>query len=204
MSFIDSRFPETYAYGAVSSDDWMTEVVESLARTEYRNAPAAHPRRVWDLSTTFRTQAERDGIHKFFLAMRGQLHAFPFRDLQDYQSARGNIGTGNGTAVAFQLIKNYIVGSEVYSRPITKPVVSTVRVWVNNSEITTGWSVSRATGIVTFTSPPANGYAIEASCEFDVPVRFASSRLGWAARDRHAGELAYVCESLQLIEVIGE
>lgn len=203
MSFVDTRFPETYAYGAISSDDWMTEVIETMNRRESRNAPSADPRRSWDLSTTHRTQAERDGIHRYFLAMRGMLHAFPFRDLQDYEMTRQSIvSTGDSPDISYQLSKAYTIGSETYRRNITKPVTSTVRVWVGGVLQNSGYSVSRTTGIVTFSSPP--GGAVEAECEFDVPVRFAQPKLSWSARNRHAGELLYVCDSLALIEVLGE
>ena len=205
MSFVDQRLPSKYALQAVASDDWMIEVVESLGRGEYRNSPGAHPRRAWDLSVNAKTSDERAALHAWFLAMRGPLHSFALRDPADYSSIRGNIGTGNGTAVAFQLIKNYTIGSMTYSRPITKPVVATVRIWVNNVEAVSGWSVSRTTGIVTFTAPPANGHAVEASCEFDVPVRFAESRLAWTRVDRNVsrGDL-WMCDQLSLIEVLGE
>lgn len=203
MSFIDTRFPETYAYGAIASDDWQTEVVETLNRREKRNAPSANPRRSWDLSTTHRTQDERDGIHRYFLAMRGMLHAFPFRDLQDYEMVRQTIlTTGDSPDVTYQLSKTYTIGSETYRRDITKPVTSTVRVWIGGVLQTTGYSVSRTTGIVTFNTPPAG--TVQAECQFDVPVRFAQAKLSWSAPNRHAGDLLYVCDSLGLIEVIGE
>lgn len=205
MSFIDQRFPEKYAYGAVASDDWMVEIVETLNRMEQRNAPFADPRRSWDLSTTGRIQSERDGLHKWFLAMRGPFHSFAFRDFADYRLAREQIGTGDGSETEFQISKGYTVGSETYRRRITKPILATVSVWVNDILLSSGYSVSRTTGKITFDSAPANDATIEASCEFDVPVRFGQARLSWAAVNRNNAEgLVYVCSELSLVEVIGE
>lgn len=205
MSFIDQRFPEKYAYGAVASDDWMVEIVETLNRREQRNAPFADPRRSWDLSTTGRIQSERDGLHKWFLAMRGPFHAFAFRDFADYRLAREQVATGDGSTAEFQISKGYNVGSATYRRQITKPVLDTVSVWVNGALQVSGYTVSRLTGAITFAAPPGEGASIEVACEFDVPVRFAQGRLSWAAVNRNDAEgLVYVCSELSLIEVLGE
>lgn len=205
MSFIDERFPDSYAYGAIASDDWMAEVVETLNRHESRNLPVADVRRSWDLSTTGKTKAQRNGIHDYFLAMRGPVHSFPFRDLFDYECERSIIAIGDGSDTTIQLVKPYTVGSETYSRTITKPITSTVRVWINDIEQVSGWSVSRTTGIITFSSAPASSAVVEASFEFDVPVRFVESKLSWRADNRNAAAgLIFFCDSLSLIEVIGE
>lgn len=205
MSFVDERFPEEYAYGAVASDDWLAEVVETRNRIEARNLPVSNVRRSWDLSTTGKTKAQRSGIHDYFLAMRGPVHSFPFRDLFDYECARSTIATGDGSDLTIQLVKPYTIGSQTYSRPITKPITSSVRVWVNGIEQLSGWTVSRTTGIVTFSVAPADGAVIEASFEFDVPVRFAESRLSWRAENRNVAQgLIFFCDSLSLIEVLGE
>lgn len=201
MSFIDQRFPEMYAYGCVASDDWRVEIVETLNRREQRNAPIAHPRRSWDLSTTGRIPEERTGLHQWFLAMRGPLHAFAFRDPADFRLTRSVLTEGDGGTSAFQLTKAYTIGSETYQRPLTLPVTSTVRVWVNAVEQSSGWIVDRLTGIVSFSSAPADGAAIEAACDFDVPVRFAQSRLSWRAPTRTAEGLLWYCDALELIEV---
>jgi uncharacterized protein (TIGR02217 family) len=59
-------------------------------------------------------------------------------------------------------------------RTINKPVAGTVLVAVGGVAQSSGWSVDTTTGIVTFTTAPANGAAVTAGFEFDVPVRFDS------------------------------
>lgn len=205
MSFIDQRFPQQYAYGAVASDEWLVEIVTTINNRESRNAPFADPRRSWDLSTTGRTQAERDGLHKWFLAMRGPFHSFAFKDFADHFAERQQIAIGDGTQTDFQVTKRYVVGAEVYARKITKPVVASVRVWVNDALQPAGYTVSRSTGVITFDAAPANGAVVECECEFDVPVRFQQPRMSWQAINRNAREgLIYVCSDMSLIEVIGE
>lgn len=205
MSFIDQQFPEQYAYGAIASDEWQTEIIESLSRVEVRNSPSAEPRRAWDLSTTPRTHAQRAELHEWFLAMRGQLHTFAFNDPADNVCDRQSIGTGTGARTTFQIYKTYAVGSASYNRNITKPVTGTTRVWVNGVEQMSGWSVARTTGIITFSAAPANGHTVEASCEFDVPVRFAQPRLAWAAVSHNPTDgVLWECSELSLVEVLGE
>ena len=206
MSFVDAIFPEQYAYGAVASDDWKNEIVESINRREVRNLPVEHPRRSWDLSIPARTHSERDGIHQWFLAMRGAHHSFAFRDFADDSAARQAIGMGDGIALAFQLVKSYAIGTEAYDRPITRPVTAGVRVWVNGTEQLSGWTASRLTGEIVFATAPADGALVDASCaQFHVPVRFMQPRLSWSAINRNlrAG-LLFRCDALSLIEVIGE
>jgi uncharacterized protein (TIGR02217 family) len=52
-----------------------------------------------------------------------------------------------------------------------------VRVAVAGVELMSGWTVDGATGLVGFTTPPANGAAVTAGFLFDVPVRFDTDRL---------------------------
>jgi uncharacterized protein (TIGR02217 family) len=139
--------------------------------------------------------------------MRGQLHSFAFKDPADHEVARQSLGTGDGVTKQFQIYKTYSIGSASYSRDITKPVTSTVSVWLNGVLQVSGYSVSRTTGIITFSPAPIYHASIEvAVTEFDVPVRFMQSKLSWQMIDRFGaqGDLAFVCSELGLIEVIGE
>lgn len=204
MTFIDQRLPEKYALQAVASDDWTVEIVETMNRRERRNLPTADPRRAWDLSVNAKLPDERAELHQWFMAMRGPFHSFAFRDPADYVMARqALVSLGDSPDVSFQLAKAYTIGAETYRRTITKPVVATVQVWVGGVLQGSGWSVSRTTGVITFAAPP--GAAVEAACEFDVPVRFAQPRLSWTRVDRNVarGDL-WMCDELSLIEVIGE
>ena len=87
------------------------------------------------------------------------------------------IGTGDGATTAFQLVKVYASGSQSWTRTITKPVDGTVKVAIDGTEQTSGWSVDTTTGLVTFTTAPATGAIITAGFEFDVPVRFDTDQL---------------------------
>ena len=68
-------------------------------------------------------------------------------------------------------------GAQVWTRSITRPVAGSVTVALNGTPQASGWSVSTATGLVTFTTAPAAGLAVTAGFEFDVPVRFDTDTL---------------------------
>lgn len=124
-----------------------------------------------------RTQAQLDTLIAFFRARKGRADSFRFKDWTDYQVTAGNIGTGDGSTTQFQLVKKYVSGGVTETRAIKKPVSGSVAVYLNGVLQTTGYNVSTITGMVTFNSAPANGVAITADFEFDVPVRFDTDRL---------------------------
>ena len=108
------------------------------------------------------------------------------------------MGTGNGTAKTFALIKRYGTAALTYDRAITKPVAGTVRVAVAGVELAaTAFSVNALTGLVTLTTAPANGAAITAGYSFHTPVRFDTDRLDVSLEGFEAGRLV----AAPLIEV---
>jgi len=108
----------------------------------------------------------------FFRARKGRAYGFRFKDWTDYRAIGQALGTGDGTTKAFQLIKSYVSGVGNELRTITKPVLGTVVPYIGSVKQTSGWSINIATGALTFSEAPAQGSAITANFEFDVPVRF--------------------------------
>ena len=176
MAFHAVRFPLDVALGARGGPERVTDVVTLASGREERNARWAHSRRRWNAGYGVKSRADMQAVLAFFEERRGRFHSFLWRDGLDHSAEGQAIGTGNGVLTAFQLVKRYGASFDPYVRPITKPVVATVRVWVAGVEAVAGWTVSGTTGIVTFGVAPVLG-AITASFEFDVPVRFDTDRL---------------------------
>ena len=82
------------------------------------------------------------------------------------------IGAGDGEAQSFQLVKTYGAAFAPWARIIAKPVAGSVRLALDGGEVTSGWSLDTAIGLVTFEAPPGAGVQLTAGFEFDVPVRF--------------------------------
>lgn len=180
MAFHDVRFPLCIELGARGGPRFKTTVIALGSGYEKRNIEWSRVRGAWDISSGVKTKADMAAVIDFFYAREGRAHGFRFRDWSDYQigtpAAPLVVGTGTGSAVQFPLVKRYTSGAYYYARKITRPVASSVVVTTNESP-TRAYSVNYSTGMITFTTPPANGATVYAYGEFDVPVRFDTDEL---------------------------
>lgn len=206
MVFREEQFPAEYTKGARGGDEFKTRILETAGGIEDRNIRWSTTRGRWDISHLLQSIDETIVLQNFWLAVgHGRAYGFRFKwwadfcaDMVDWESATSIstgtsdptniatlplIGTGDSTTgsdgtAAFQLIKIYAVDSYTYTRTIYKPVVDSVRVWVDGVEKTvmTHFTVDTTTGIVTFTNGnhPLTGEIIRAWYEYDFPVRFNS------------------------------
>jgi uncharacterized protein (TIGR02217 family) len=105
------------------------------------------------------------------------------------EAVMGHFGTGNGSATSFQLIKNYVSGSDSHSRTITKPVNGTVTIFDNTLALGSGYTIDYATGIVTFSVAPISGHSLGWTGQFDTPCRFERDQLEVSLDAFDAGSL---------------
>ncbi|SDM05009.1 DUF2460 domain-containing protein [Maricaulis salignorans] len=203
-AFHDIRFPFAVAIGAVGGPQRRTEIVTLVSGREERNAPWADSVRRWDAGPGVKSLDDLNTLIAFFEARRARLHGFRFRDPIDNRSCAPSqvpamldqrIGTGDGVATDFQLVKSYASGGERWTRRIAKPVEGTVIVAVDGVEAEV--SVDHATGLASFAEPPATGAEITAGFAFDCPVRFDTDQLDIALDAVGAG----VAPSVPLIEL---
>ena len=89
------------------------------------------------------------------------------------------------------------IGLHAQVRTIAKPVAGAVRVALGMVEQMSGWTVDTTTGVVTFTTAPANGVIVRAGFEFDVPVRFDSDSLDVTLDFERLGSIT----SIPLLEI---
>ena len=186
MAFHEVRFPDNISRGARGGPERRTQIVELASGDEERNASWADSRRRYDVAYGIRRADDLAAVVAFFEARNGRLHGFRYKDWADYKSALPlqaitatdqQIGTGTGSLQTFQLAKRYTSGAQTWVRTIAKPVAGTVRVALGMTEQLLGWTVDTTTGVITFTTAPANGVIVRAGFEFDVPVRFDSDSL---------------------------
>lgn len=205
--FHEIRLPLAASMGAVGGPERQTEVVRLASGAESRNAQWSGSRRRWDVGgTVMRLDAAQDLV-AFFEARGGRLNGFRFRDPVDWKSCAPSeaiaasdqvIGTGDGVATAFQLVKHYASGADTFTRAIRKPVDGAVLVAVDG-EPTTAFSVDLSTGVVTLEDAPAEGVPVSAGFEFDTPVRFDGDRLDMALVGHGAARIVRA----PLVEVAG-
>lgn len=199
MSFHEVRFPASLSFGAVGGPERRTDIVTLANGFEERNTPWAHSRRRYDAGMGLRSLDDLALLVEFFEARQGQLYGFRWKDWSDFKSSAPSnapqsgdqmIGTGDGDTGVFALIKHYASGAQSYARPITKPVLGSVRVAVGGAEMqdSIDYTVDTVTGQITFPEPPGQGADIAAGFEFDVPVRFDADRIQTAVSSFQAGE----------------
>ncbi|WP_417468902.1 TIGR02217 family protein [Maricaulis sp.] len=202
--FHDIRFPFAVAIGAVGGPQRRTEIVTLISGREERNSPWADSLRRWDAGPGVKSLDDLNTLIAFFEARRGRLHGFRFRDPIDNRSCAPSaapamldqlIGTGDGVATEFQLVKTYASGAESWTRTIAKPVEDTVVVAVDG--VGAAVTIDHTTGQVSFAAPPAEGAAITAGFAFDCAVRFDTDQLDIALDAVGAGE----APSVPLVEL---
>lgn len=84
--FLDLRFPEKVAFGFVGGPRFNTTVVSQRGGNENRLANFALPLHVYRAAHIQKEQFEVDELKRFFMAVRGQLVGFRFRDWTDFAS----------------------------------------------------------------------------------------------------------------------
>lgn len=193
MSFIDEYMNvKVPGYGTISAPRFKTTIQVNNGGNERRNQEWEHPLHQFILPEALaRETSVINALKKHWLITKGPLHSFPWPDPMDKASidhapnaidseiaiSRTDqaLGTGDGFTDSFQLVKKYQVGSEIYTRTIYHPVLSTVLIADNGVLVpSSDYTVSRTTGIVTFDTPPLNTHTLTAGFLFDVEVRFES------------------------------
>lgn len=203
MNFHEIRFPASLSFGSVGGPERRTDVVTLANGFEERNTPWAHSRRRYDAGLGMRSLDDVEALIAFFEARQGQMYGFRWKDWSDFKSARATrdldfadqeLALGDGETRAFQLKKTYRSGDFAYVRPISKPVLGTVRVGVEQDEMREGvdYEVDVTTGIVTFSHPPDPAMQITAGFEFDVPVRFDTDSIQTSVASFKAGDVPNV------------
>ncbi|WP_163266445.1 DUF2460 domain-containing protein [Chelativorans alearense] len=176
----DIVFPIHVSRGSPGGPDWPAEVVEKSSGYEERNTRWSAPLRSYDAKYGVRTPDELYEVLSLYHVARGRLRGFRFLDWTDYRSGPPGkaptpldqgLGTGDGETTAFQLVKTYTVMGETFERVVTRPY-GTILVAIDGVAQASGYTIDRATGIVTFDAAPAEGADLTWGGQFHVPVRF--------------------------------
>jgi uncharacterized protein (TIGR02217 family) len=209
--FHEVRFPVDIGIRSKGGPQRRTDIVTLGSGREERNARWAHARRRYDAGYGVRSLTSLSAVIAFFEERRGRLYGFRFKDRTDFRSSTNSaaiqstdqtLGVGDGSRLAFPLIKTYGIGFAPYQRPISKPVNGTVIVAVSGQlkSLGTDYDLDAPTGVITFRAGrvPAVGAVVTAGFEFDVPVRFDTDQLEIDMASFDAGAIP----SIPLIEIV--
>lgn len=214
MAYLDRALPDDVARGALRTPEFRSNVVQLASGREERNRQWSRFRLTFDLAYGIRSADDLAEVLDLFADAGGRVDCFRLRDWQDCKSCLPSetpaatdqiLGTGTGTATAFQVVKRYGIRSFAFDRPILLPRQAGFRVAVAGVEVLSGWSLSATGGVLTFAAPPAAGQVITAGYVYDVPVRFDTDALAtsWEFFDRSdARDPLAAAASVPLVEVL--
>ena len=197
MSFLEIRFPESIAFNSSSILEFNTTIIKAKNGYEQRNINWNSNKMKFNIINGIKTKAELDELITFFRNVKGAGYGFRFKDFTDYQAENQYIGVGDGETKEFQLIKAYRVSDNiVYYRKITKPVISTVRVFINDIE-SKDFNIDLTTGLITLNTAPEINVSVKSNFEFDVPVRFENDIMEITMNSINSGNV----KEITLIEI---
>src|ERR1044072_8205070 len=119
MAFHEIRFPTSLAFGSSGGAHRKTEIVPPGSGFGERHCVWANSRRRYDVGYGVKSLDDLHSVIAFFEARMGRLYGFRFKDFADFKSCAPGadigpldqaIGTGDGAATQFQLIKIYASG----------------------------------------------------------------------------------------------
>lgn len=174
MAFIETRLLDKVRYGLESSPTFLTTKVSLYSGIVARNAERSLPLHEYNAPFEAIDEDDHAAIVAAFIACKGGLDSFRFKDWADFEGTLETLGTAvGGAGETMQLIKTYDFGSGSTVRNIVKPVAGSVSLFEDGVPLAS--SVDTTTGIVTFTS--SAGKVITATYEFDVPVMFMNDKI---------------------------
>lgn len=186
IDFIEERLEIGIDYGVVGGPSFKTEILLTGSGKEQRNATMWQPKGRWQLGDRMLLDSNIEGINEvlylqdFHTARQGSKQGFRFRDWCDYRAIDQPIGTTDGITTQWQLKKIYQVGSEFTFRPILKPVLGSVKLYLDGVEVYP--SINYSNGLISFAVPPQSGQLLTADFEFDVPVQFEADKVEWTLK----------------------
>lgn len=188
--YIDVPIPECWSYGATRSVNERTTVIVAASGKSERDQRWRYPLHTYESPFTNRPQTEIEDLLYHFYTVAGRANTFPIKDPFDYKTGRlsddptgndQNLGTAQVGQTDFQLRKLYQFGSVTQERKITRPIESSMIVWVDGAPQS---YTMQPLGVVRFDTPLLGGEVVTWGGEFQVPCAYASDDLAQAVHNK--------------------
>ncbi len=197
MNFYEILFPDNISVGAVGGPSFATTISTTNNKNEVRSSNWSSGRNLYKINCNILSDSQIADLLSLFNICLGKAVGFRLKDYSDFIAISSIIATGDGVIKIFQLVKQYNFGGYSYTKIIYKPVINSVKLYVNNVQIQTGFSIDFSTGIITFLQPLAVGVLLTADFNFDVPVRFNADNLDIIYNGKNKSAI----QNLELIEI---
>jgi uncharacterized protein (TIGR02217 family) len=169
VAYIPTRLSSCVAYGFSGGPEYSTLVIDMDNGREQRNQQWLYPKHTYSAQYLNLDKIAQREIIAAFHAAAGRLHAFRFKDWNDYEAIAEPLAPATGTSTPVQLIKTYSLGPQARVRLIQAPVSAVIK----RNGVAVAGTLDANTGLFTPSAPWAAGtYTWDG--EFDVWVRFAS------------------------------
>ena len=151
---------------------WSTKVQTSISGKETRLGLWSYP--IWEYDIGYEllrsdnVNLELQTLANFYNSRQGSYDDWLFNDPDDNRTALAPFGIGDGATTAFQLSRPLIAGGA------TEPVraVNTITQVRKAGAATAAYALNAYTGVITFTTAPAAGAALDWSGSFWWRCRF--------------------------------
>lgn len=186
--FHDVQFPVAVSQGAEVSYVFSTAVVQASSGLRQKNQNWEFPLREFDVTRVLDSKANRDAFISFLLLRGGPANSFRFRNPAEWyigmdyvdnvleHVAAHNFAVGDNSEDTFQLGVKHEDSVVSIVQPVYKPVSGSVKVYLDDVEQGSGWTLDYDTGILEFTSPPGLDVDIGWSGQYDVEAEFLNDR----------------------------
>jgi len=154
-SFLEIQFPADISYGSSGGPEFSTDITELDSGKEQRNINWSTSRARYNASHGIKLDEQLTELISFFRIVKGRAFGFRFKDWLDYKAENQIIGTGDNSKTEFQLKKKYIFETYEVERDIKKPVDGTVKLYLNASLQSSGFSIDYTSGLITFDTAPS-------------------------------------------------
>lgn len=153
---------------------WATDVQRSVSGRRTTLAWYSYPIYKFELGFSFLRQTtankEWQELVAFYNTVNGMANLFRYNDPTDNTVTTGTFGTGDGSTVAFQLLRTITGSGHTWNDPVFYPTVTSIfdnAVLVNPLNYTVG-----STGIITFSVAPVAAHTLTWTGTFNWLVRF--------------------------------
>lgn len=183
-----SVFPSSLpglAWNVSMAPAFSTTIKKAVSGRELRASFMAYPLWSFTLSYEFLRDGSRgtdlDTLVGFFLSMKGQYDSFLFTSPADSTVTAMPFGTGNASTTAFQLTRSFGAGGFTFVEPVQN-INGAPSIYINGAlkTVTSDYTIN-STGIVTFTSAPANAAALTWTGSFYYRCRFLQDSAEFSA-----------------------
>ena len=202
LPFHEVQFPSDISVGTSGGPRFNTGIICTASGAEQRTQNWRNPTYAFNVTHAVRSQTQLNELISFFRARKGKTTGFRFKDWTDYKIVNGPLLRGNGSTNmnGLQITKYYIDIAPAYytARKIKKPVIGTVKLYIDDVEIDPlNYSVNYTTGIITCDYVLPDQQLLTIDCEFDVPVRFDTDEMPASIDDWDS----YSWSGITLVEV---